>query len=223
MALQTSGQISLNNLQTQFGGTNPINFSEYYLNAATGYATGVSGIPNIGTQISLSQFYGKAKTVFVFPPAQQTVQSNLGMPQVTGNGYFLHVTGASGTNLTTPGGSTFNNIRSSNRNSPAFINHQTLILQARRGDRIKIQIERWTADNYYTYNTFYLNIGSGWFIVLWWRGPGGLNSFYTYDYNYTIPTNLAPGNYGIAAVTNYSDLSNTGYTTTRFYSLHVVA
>ena len=207
-------------LQTVFGGTNPINFSEYYQNAATGYTSGISGIPNTGTQIALSQFWGKTK--FVWPTPQQT-STLMGMPQNAGNGYFMHVTGASGTNLTTPGGSTFNNIRSSNRNSPAYINCQTLILQARRGDQIKIQIERWTADNYYTYNTFYLNIGSGWFIVLWWRGSGGLNSFLTYDYYYTIPTTLAPGNYGIACVTNYSTLSNTGYTTTRFYSLHVVA
>jgi hypothetical protein len=66
MVLQTTGQISLSNLQTEFGGTNPINFSEYYLNASTAYTNGVSGIPNIGTQISLSQFYGKAKAVVNF-------------------------------------------------------------------------------------------------------------------------------------------------------------
>ena len=39
-----SGQISLNNLQSVFGGTNPINFSEYYQNASTGFTSGVSGI-----------------------------------------------------------------------------------------------------------------------------------------------------------------------------------
>ena len=31
MALQTSGAISLSNLQTEFGGSNPISISEYYL------------------------------------------------------------------------------------------------------------------------------------------------------------------------------------------------
>ena len=115
-------------------------------------------------------------------------------------------------------------IRSSDRNSPAFINCQNLILQARLGDQIKIQIERWSAANYYTYTTFYLNFGYGWFIQLWWRGTAGTGSpvYNTFDYYYTIPTYLSPGNYGIAAVVNYSTLSNTGYTTCRFYSLHVV-
>ncbi len=50
MALQTSGAISLANVQTEFGGVNPISISEYYGKAA--------GIPASGT-ISLSSFYGK--------------------------------------------------------------------------------------------------------------------------------------------------------------------
>lgn len=49
MALQTSGAISLNDIQTEFGGSNPISISEYYGAA--------SGIPASGT-ISLSDFYG---------------------------------------------------------------------------------------------------------------------------------------------------------------------
>ena len=49
MALQSSGAISLQDIQTEFGGSNPISLSEYY-----GVA---SGIPSSG-QISLSQFYG---------------------------------------------------------------------------------------------------------------------------------------------------------------------
>jgi hypothetical protein len=49
MALQTSGAISLANVQTEFGGSNPISITEYY-----GADTGVpaSGI------ISLDDFYG---------------------------------------------------------------------------------------------------------------------------------------------------------------------
>jgi hypothetical protein len=61
MVLQSTGAISLADLQTEFGGANPIDFSEYYLNATTGYTSGVSGIPNIGSAISLNQFYTKAK------------------------------------------------------------------------------------------------------------------------------------------------------------------
>ena len=63
MALQSSGEISFANIQTVFGGTNPISLSEYYANANTSYTAGVSGIPNIGSAISLNQFYGKAKPV----------------------------------------------------------------------------------------------------------------------------------------------------------------
>ena len=49
MALQTSGAISLGDIQTEFGGSNPISISEYY---------GVdTGVPASGT-ISLSDFYG---------------------------------------------------------------------------------------------------------------------------------------------------------------------
>lgn len=49
MALQTSGAISLNDIQAEFGGTNPASLSEYY-----GADT---GIPTSGT-ISMGDFYG---------------------------------------------------------------------------------------------------------------------------------------------------------------------
>lgn len=49
MALQSSGAISLNDIQTEFGGSNPIGINEYY---------GVApGIPASG-QISIGDFYG---------------------------------------------------------------------------------------------------------------------------------------------------------------------
>ena len=51
MTLQSSGPISLLDVQTEFGGTNPIGIDEYY-----GAATGV---PSSGT-ISLNDFYGKS-------------------------------------------------------------------------------------------------------------------------------------------------------------------
>lgn len=54
MALQTSGAISLANVQTEFGGVNPISISEYYGK--------VAGIPASGT-ISLSHFYGKSNII----------------------------------------------------------------------------------------------------------------------------------------------------------------
>jgi hypothetical protein len=33
MVLQSSGPISFSNIQTEFGGANPISLSEYYLNS----------------------------------------------------------------------------------------------------------------------------------------------------------------------------------------------
>ena len=51
MTLQSSGAISLANVQTEFGGSNPIGINEYY-----GVA---SGVPASGT-ISLANFYGKS-------------------------------------------------------------------------------------------------------------------------------------------------------------------
>ncbi len=54
MALQSSGAISLANVQTEFGGSNPIGINEYYGVAA--------GVPGSGT-ISLYDFYGKSAAV----------------------------------------------------------------------------------------------------------------------------------------------------------------
>ena len=56
MALQTSGAISLNDIQTEFGGSNPISISEYYGAAA--------GIPSSGT-ISLDDFYGASASTTI--------------------------------------------------------------------------------------------------------------------------------------------------------------
>ena len=63
MALPGSGAISLSQLQTEFGGTNPISLSEYYRNGA--YTTSNNtGVPISGT-ISLSQFYGATAADYV--------------------------------------------------------------------------------------------------------------------------------------------------------------
>jgi hypothetical protein len=66
MALQTSGAISLANIQTEFGGANPISISEYY---------GVGTVPASGT-ISLSHFYG------------QTARAPAGSQTFTASGTF---------------------------------------------------------------------------------------------------------------------------------------
>ena len=62
MTLPTSGTISLTDIQTEFGGTNPIRLNEYYKGGA--YVTNTDYAPNVPTSgpISLSDFYGAANT-----------------------------------------------------------------------------------------------------------------------------------------------------------------
>jgi hypothetical protein len=61
MVLQSSGAISFANIQTEFGGTNPIGINEYYNDNASLFTKGIVGIPSTNNPISLSQFYGKSK------------------------------------------------------------------------------------------------------------------------------------------------------------------
>jgi hypothetical protein len=66
MPLPSSGPLSLNDIQTEFGGTNPISLSEYYAGGANVPAgtTGTYGaVPSSGT-ISIRNFYGTSKAVF---------------------------------------------------------------------------------------------------------------------------------------------------------------
>jgi hypothetical protein len=83
MSLPSSGAISLGNLQTIFGGANPIGFNEYYLNATPALTAGVSGIPNIGSAISLNQFYGKSKNTN--PPINYMLAGNIAANMSGGN------------------------------------------------------------------------------------------------------------------------------------------
>jgi hypothetical protein len=62
MSVPTSN-ISFRDISNVFGGTDPISLSEYYANATPNYTSGVSGVPNIGSAISISQFSGKSKPV----------------------------------------------------------------------------------------------------------------------------------------------------------------
>ena len=60
MALPSSGTISLSQLQTQFGGSNPVSMSEYYRSGANVSNNAVNAsIPTSGT-LNMSGFYGGA-------------------------------------------------------------------------------------------------------------------------------------------------------------------
>ena len=66
MPLPSSGPLSLNDIQTEFGGTNPISLSEYYAGGANVPAgtTGTFGaVPSSGA-ISIRNFYGTSKIVY---------------------------------------------------------------------------------------------------------------------------------------------------------------
>jgi len=63
MALPSSGVLTLDDIQTEFGGTNPIGLSEYYRGGGLVPDTaGNAGIPTSGV-ISVTDFYGAANTI----------------------------------------------------------------------------------------------------------------------------------------------------------------
>jgi hypothetical protein len=70
MALPSSGVLTLNDIQTEFGGTNPIDLSDYYRGGGLVPDSGLNAaIPTSGA-ISVSDFYGSANLV----PLDLTVQ-----------------------------------------------------------------------------------------------------------------------------------------------------
>jgi hypothetical protein len=69
MALPSSGPLTLADIQTEFGGSNPISLNEYYAGGANVPAgtTGTYGaVPSSGT-ISIRNFYGTSDTTFPLP------------------------------------------------------------------------------------------------------------------------------------------------------------
>lgn len=71
MALPTSGPLSLANIQTEFGGSNPISLSEYYA-GGTYVPSGTTGtygaVPSSGT-IGIRNFYGTSGVAVNFTDA----------------------------------------------------------------------------------------------------------------------------------------------------------
>jgi hypothetical protein len=67
MALQTSGAITLSDIQTEFGGSNPISLSEYYaggLYVPSGTSGTNGAVPTSG-EIAVSDFYGASSGLTV--------------------------------------------------------------------------------------------------------------------------------------------------------------
>ena len=89
MALQSSGAISLSQVQGEFGGSNPISINEYY-----GRATGIPG----SGRISLSDFYGKSNYVPLRILGHTQIGSRAGNVGVPSGTRSVIVMGGVGTN-----------------------------------------------------------------------------------------------------------------------------
>ena len=109
MPLPSSGPLSLNDIQTEFGGTNPIGMNEYYAGGGLVPAgtTGTFGaVPSSGA-LSIQNFYGTANYIPVYieelfstflyngASATQTIVNGINL---SGNGGLLFAKGRSGTN-----------------------------------------------------------------------------------------------------------------------------
>lgn len=69
MTLQTTGALTLAQIQTEFGGVNPISLNEYYAGGANvpSGTSGTNGAVPASGQISMSQFYGTSDVVYALP------------------------------------------------------------------------------------------------------------------------------------------------------------
>lgn len=84
MALPSSGTITLAQIQTEFGGANPIGLNEYYKGGA--YVTTSDNAPNVPTSgtISLSNFWGASKNTFT--PVLRTYTSGTAVTETAPTG-----------------------------------------------------------------------------------------------------------------------------------------
>lgn len=74
MAITSSGAISLSNIQSEFGGVNPISLSEYYRNGAY-IPSGATSVPTSGA-IGISDFYGTSNS-YGFSIAANTLNADV--------------------------------------------------------------------------------------------------------------------------------------------------
>ena len=94
MPLPASGAISLNDLQTEFGGSNPIAITEYY-RGGSGLVPDIpanSSVPTSG-QISLSNFYNATNADYVPAAFDITTTSATGETPVGANSNQISITG----------------------------------------------------------------------------------------------------------------------------------
>lgn len=220
MVLQSTGTISLSQIQTEFGGTNPINISEYYNNSASFYTQGVTGIPSINSTISFSHFLGKAKYVPMTASVPSAVATNFSGTYTIGPGGgntgYEALTGCAGVNLSRSDVSTFNNIGSQGFGRAGVIYYASLVLQARVGNTIRIIVNTVvSSQGDAEIQRVYINYGGGYGYI----GGASFNGNAERSVDYVIPSETVAGNYGICCTNDYGGAQ--GYTSVNYYSLHI--
>jgi hypothetical protein len=96
MALPVSGPISLSDIQTEFGGTNPISMNEYYANGAfvpagaVGHPSGViTSVPSSGAIDFRNLYYAGPASVGT-TGVDQNLVTGFGRSATFGNNFFKH-------------------------------------------------------------------------------------------------------------------------------------
>ena len=209
MVLQSSGAISLYNIQTEFGGSTPISMSEYYGAA--------SGIPSSGA-ISFSNFYGKSAQSSGAPtPVASSIPGASGG---LGNTSYEIITGLYANNTTRSEGTTsFDNRGAGVRGSSNNVSYPNLIIQAKPGDVLNL-IGRINTNGYYNeYCEFWVWLGSIWSRFTAFSATFSGNR--DFNVNYTIPSNTSAGNYALAVASSYNSVGYPYYRSWKSYSLHV--
>lgn len=119
MALQSSGQITLHNIATEFGGVAPHNLTEYYRGGAyVDELASNSGVPTSG-QINIKDFYGAGNGTIV---TVTEGSSSGGSGGVAGKGYAA----ADKTVSNNAGTSFFGGIGAYGSRSPSTLNGVTI-------------------------------------------------------------------------------------------------
>lgn len=165
MALQSSGAISLSDVQTEHGGSNPISISEYY-DADT-------GVPASGT-ISLSDFYGTSS----FSPAINTTGLYI---------YYDMRYSYSGS------GSTITDMSGNGRNgtltgSPTYSGSNSFVFDGSSGKYITTSSTgssfwngNWTASFWVKFDTIGTSSSASFGYALLQQGTFGTNSYISYE------------------------------------------
>ena len=188
MALQTSGAISLNNVQTEFGGSNPIGINEYY-------SADPLRLPASGT-VDLEDFYGTSvRTTRMVCSANNDTYARYGYSK--SNGYFFYVS-ESGQSGTAFGSTTRQSSLISSRTLACVVGEDDVF-----ADAVVVGFSGSSSNSGFTQVDFYSDTGAGapnlstkktlyrtqasQFGAL----PGTSPTTYAWRWGYTGPTNTA--------------------------------